>query len=417
MHTHEVLFEADFPKEEYAARYARARQLMDEKGLDALLLSLGIHLRYLTGYRTPFWGDSPGTPLALIPRDASKAPTLILSRYSEYTRDTTWIEDVRFTQPDQPSPFNNLLELAIDAIHSKGLARGAIGMDIGNAVRDNMPQVAFETIKGGLPEVRILDSASVMNPLRVIKSPAEIEALRNACNTSAAAWKAGLEALTEGMSEKELAAEICSAILQSGEEAGLYRPWIIYMAAGQDMAVWCNVLPGNYRVRKGDLVLVDGGCTRKGYHCDFIRWGVIGKPSAEDNYLLETAIQANAACRQKIRAGISCAEVQAAGAEVFNTASINHEDWMVLGQVGHGAGLDVHEEPFITAGNETLLEPGMVITVEPVIVKTKAGRFAQDPAKRYEGRAPDMMVVEDMVLVTETGYELLTPLQPYYWIV
>jgi Xaa-Pro aminopeptidase len=417
MNTNEALFEADFPKEEYAARYARARQLMDEKGLDALLLSLGIHLRYLTGYRTPFWGDSPGTPLALIPRDASKAPTLILSRYSEYTRDTTWIEDVRFTQPDQPSPFNNLLELAIDAIHSKGLARGAIGMDIGNAVRDNMPQVAFETIKGGLPEVRILDSASVMNPLRVIKSPAEIEALRNACNTSAAAWKAGLEALSEGMSEKELAAVICRTILQAGEEAGLYRPWIIYMAAGQDMAVWCNVLPGNYRVQKGDLVLVDGGCTRKGYHCDFIRWGVIGEPSVENRYLLETAIQANAACRAKIRAGVTCGEVQAAGAEVFNASSIDHEEWMALGQVGHGAGLDVHEDPFITAGNETLLEPGMVITVEPVIVKTSAGRFAKDPAKRYQGRAPDMMVVEDMVLVTESGYELLTPLQPYFWIV
>jgi Xaa-Pro aminopeptidase len=162
-------------------------------------------------------------------------------------------------------------------------------------------------------------------------------------------------------------------------------------------------------------VLIDGGCTRKGYHCDFIRWGVIGEPSAEDKYLLETAIQANAACKAKVKAGVRCSEVHKAGADVFNQSGIDHEDWLVMGQAGHGVGLDVHEEPFITAGNETLLQPGMVITIEPVIVKTSAGRFAQDPAKCFEGRAPDMVVVEDMVLVTETGYELLTPLQPYAW--
>jgi hypothetical protein len=58
----------------------------------------------------------------------------------------------------------------------------------------------------------------------------------------------------------------------------------------------------------------------------------------------------------------------------------------------------------------------MVITIEPLIVKTKVGRFAQDPDNRYRGRAPDMMVVEDNIVVTENGYELLTPLQPYLWI-
>jgi len=415
MNTDGILFEADFPKEEYLARYTKACQLMDAIGIDALLLSLGIHLRYLTGYRTPFWGDLQVLPLALIPRDKEKAPILILSRYSEYTAGTSWIEDIRFTQPDRPSPFNSPLELVIDAVKAMGLDKGVIGMDIGSAVRDNMPYTAFEEIKQGLPGMKVVDASTVISPLRTIKSPAEIQVLQNACYTSGVAWQAGLEALKAGMSEKELAAVICSAVLQTGEEAGLFRPWIIYMAAGQDMKVWCNVLAGNYKVQNGDLVLVDGGCTRKGYHCDFIRWGVIGEPSSEDNYLLETAILANAACRQKIRAGVSCNEVQGAGAEVFKNSSIDHEDWIVLGQAGHGVGLDVHEDPFITAGNETLLEPGMIITVEPVIVKTSGGRFAKDPIKRYQGRAPDMMVVEDMVLVTETGYELLTPLQPYAW--
>jgi Xaa-Pro dipeptidase len=415
MQTDEILFEADFPVQEYESRFSKARHFMAEKDMDALLLSLGIHLRYLTGYRTPFWGDTPGIPLALIPRDADKPPILFLSKYSEYTSEATWIEDIRYTQPDRPPPFSDPLGLAIDAVKSMGLEKGVLGMDINSAVRDNMPHAAFETIKRGLPDARIEDANMVMSPLRAVKSSYEIEVIKNACHTSGIAWKAGLEALKEGMSEKELASVICSTVLQAGDEAGLYRQWIIYMAAGTEMAVWCNVLPGNYRVQKGDLVLVDGGCIRKGYHCDFIRWGIVGEPAPEHNRLLETAIVANAACKRVIRAGVTCGEVFQAGLDAYRNSGIDTDEWLVLGQVGHGVGLDVHEDPFLTSGNETLLEPGMVITVEPVIVKTSAGRFAKDPAKRYQGHAPDMIVVEDMVLVTETGYELLTPLQPYAW--
>jgi Xaa-Pro aminopeptidase len=219
------------------------------------------------------------------------------------------------------------------------------------------------------------------------------------------------------MSEKELAAVIGSTILEIGEEAGLYRPWIIYMAAGGDLEVWCNILPGNYRVQNGDLVLIDGGCTRKGYHCDFIRWGAVGEPSREDQYLLDTAIEALEACKEAIKPGVSCGDIHAIGKKVFEAAKIDHDDWQVWSPAGHGIGLEVHEAPFLSPGNETILRPGMVITIEPLIVKTKVGRFAQNPDNRYRGRAPDMMVVEDNIVVTEKGYDLLTPLQPYYWIV
>jgi Xaa-Pro dipeptidase len=416
METKGILFEADFPRWEYESRYLKAQQLMDEKGVDALLLSLGIHLRYLTGYRSPFWGDAPGIPLALIPKDLSSEPTLILAPHTEYTTESTWIGNIRYVRPDSSVPLNDPLALAIDTIKSSGLDKGVIGMDISSSVRDNMPFAAFEFIKLGLPGVQVVDSNIIMSPLRQIKSALEIEALRSACNTSGLAWKAGLESLKEGMSEKELAEVIGGTILKAGEEAGLFRPWIIYMAAGKDLSVWCNLLPGNYRLQDQDLVLVDGGCTRKGYHCDFIRWGVMGKPSKEYEYLLETAIEALTACKEAIKPGVSCGNIHRVGAEVYKNSKIDQSEWQVWAPAGHGVGLDVHEEPFLTPDNEEILKPGMVITVEPLIVKTKTGRFAQDPSNRYNGYAPDMMVMEDIVVVSETGYELLTPLQPYYWI-
>lgn len=416
METKEIIFEADFPSAEYQDRYRKAQSKMEEEGIDALLLSMGIHLRYLTGFRSPFWGDAPGSPLALISKDTNHEPVLILSRYSEYTSESSWIEDIRYIQSDRQAPFNDPLALAVDTLKSWGLTEGVIGMDISSSVRDNMPFTAFESIKLGLPNARIVDTNSVLTPLRQIKSAAEIEVLKNACETSMAAWKAGLEALSEGMSEKELAAVIGSTILEIGEEAGLYRPWIIYMASGSDLSVWCNVLPGNYRVQKGDFVLIDGGCTRKGYHCDFIRWGVIGEPSRVDQYLLDTAVEAITACKETIKPGVSCGEIHAIGKKVYEAANIDHDDWQVWSPAGHGIGLEVHEEPFLSPGNEIILQPGMVITIEPLIVKTKVGRFALDPYNLYRGRAPDMMVVEDNILVTENGYELLTPLQPYLWI-
>jgi len=416
METKEIIFEADFSSEEYQDRYQKAQNKMEQEGIDALLLSMGIHLRYLTGFRSPFWGDAPGSPLALIPKDTNHEPVLILSRYSEYTSESSWIKDIRYIQSDRQAPFNDPLALAVDTLKSWGLSEGVIGMDISSSVRDNMPFTAFESIKLGLPNARIVDTNSVLTPLRQIKSAAEIEVLKNACETSMAAWKAGLEALSEGMSEKELAAVIGTTILEIGEEAGLYRPWIIYMASGSDLSVWCNVLPGNYRVQKGDLVLIDGGCTRKGYHCDFIRWGVIGEPSRVDQYLLDTAVEAITACKETIKPGVTCGEIHAIGKKVYEAANIDHDDWQVWSPAGHGIGLEVHEEPFLSPGNEIILQPGMVITIEPLIVKTKVGRFAQDPNNLYRGRAPDMMVVEDNILVTENGYELLTPLQPYLWI-
>jgi Xaa-Pro dipeptidase len=424
VHTDGIFYEADFPRAEYEARYARARRVMEELGIDALLLSLGIHIRYLAGYRTPFWGDAPGIPLALIPRDPAVAPALILSRHMEFTAGTSWIEDVRYVSPERPAPFNDQCDLAADLVKSKGLARGAIAMDVGDAVRDNMPTIAFDRIRAALPDARVVDAATVMSPLRQVKSAAEIEVLRRACHTTCAAWQAGLEALREGMSEKELAAVVCSAILSCGEEAGLIRPWALYMASGRDMAVWCNVLPSPYRLQQGDLVLIDGGATCKGYHADIIRWGAIGPLSDEDRYLADVATEANAACRSAIKAGVSCAEIHRVGAEVYRRSQIDHDDWKVWGPAGHGVGLEVHEAPFLTPANplatagdyrEALLQAGMVITVEPLIVKTRSGRFAADPAQCYQGRAPDMCAVEDNVVVTDGGCELLTPLQPYVW--
>jgi Xaa-Pro dipeptidase len=416
MDTHGVLFEADFPPAEYRARYERAQAVMDASGVDAVLLSLGIHLRYLAGYRTPFWGDAPGIPLALMPRDPAVSPTLILSRNLEFTAQTSWIKDVRYFAPERCAPFNDPCDLAVDVIRSAGLARGTIAMDLGNAVLDNMPAAAFDRIRSGLPDARFVDAADTMSRLRQIKSPAEIEVLRSACRTTCDAWRVGLESIREGMREKDLAAEICCAILRAGDEAGQIRPWVIYMASGRDMRVWCNVLPGHYQLRSGDLVLIDGGATCKGYHADIIRWGAVGEPSADDRYVLDVALEAHAACRSAIRAGVPCSEVYRVGADIYRRSRIDHDDWTARPPAGHGIGLEVHEAPFLTPDNQSPLQPGMVITVEPLIVRTLSGRFATDPTRCYDGRAPDMAAVEDDVVVTENGCELLTPPQPHVWI-
>jgi len=409
----EAMFRADFPPEEYKTRYDKAREQMGVLGIDALLLSLGIHLRYMAGYRTPFWGDAPGIPLAIIPRDPGIAPALILSRYGEFTAGSSWIEDVRYVRPDTPAPFGDACSLAVDTIRGKGLAKGTIAMDVGTAVLDNMPSTAFDKIRDDLPDAHVVDASSVMSRLRQVKSTAEVEVLKSACHTTCEAWRAGLEALKAGISEKEVAAVACRTILDVGEEAGLVRPWIMWLASGREMATWCNILPSNYRLQEGDLVVIDGGCSYKGYICDMMRWGSIGEPDAEDGYLFEVAIEATARCQEAVRPGVSCDEIYRIGARVFEKSRIDHELWKVFTPAGHGVGLEVHEAPVIAAGNETLLEPGMVVTMEPLVVKTHGGRFSVDPEQRYQGRAPDMFVVEDIVLVTDGGHELLTPLQPY----
>jgi Xaa-Pro aminopeptidase len=234
----------------------------------------------------------------------------------------------------------------------------------------------------------------------MIKSPAEVERIRKACEISQIGTRAGWEALRPGITEKQLMAVVCSAMFAAGAEPGT-RPSFFGMGAGPSRyKLGANAFPSDYALQQGDLVLMDGGAVFGGYVTDYIRQACVGHPTQEQQGFFEITVEANNAAIESIRPGVSGADVYEAAMAVFDRRQVRQ--YTVNNIVGHGVGMDIHEVPWLgerdavyTSG--TLLQPGMVVCIEPVFAR------ANDPDRRK-----GTWIVEDKVLVTQTGHEVVT---------
>lgn len=386
---------AEFPFEEYRSRYAKAIALMEQQGLDALLVTQEENVRYFAGYLSILWCSLFRPYVALLPRDPSLGPSLIVpGQEGGNAEHTSWVKDV-YIYPDQENPVPHILA----EIKNKGLDKGAIGTELGFGMRLGMNINQFEELRNSLSPGRIVDGTPIIQAVRMVKSPTEIECIRRACEISQTGTQAGWEALHEGMTEKELMAVIASTMYREGAEAGT-KPSFFAMMAGPTRYKTVNALASDNVIHEGDFVIVDGGAVYKGYATDYIRQACLGEPTEEQRRFFNVALEANNAAIEAIRPGVSGADVYEAGMKVFEREGVLEHN--LLNIVGHGVGMDLHEVPWLgergkvyTSG--TVLEPGMVVCIEPVF----AG--ANDPDWRK-----GVWIQEDKVAVTDSGHEVLT---------
>ena len=386
---------AEFPVSEYARRYARAIRLMEEKGLDALFLSQELNVRYFSGYLTILWESRFRSLMLLLPRDPNLGPTLVIpGQETGNAVGTSWVQD-RIIYPDQ----DNVVPYARQAVEEKGLAAARIGMELGFGQRLGMTHDDFTSLRAELPDARLESASEVVQAVRMIKSSAEVERVREACRISQRAIEEGFSSLREGMTEKQLAANLGSAMYREGAELGS-RPSFLTVSSYPGRARMVNSLASDYELARGDMVLLDGGATCGGYATDFIRQACLGEPTDDQKRWFEICIEANDACIAAVRPGVSGADVYEAGLAVFARHGL--ADYNLINIVGHGTGMEVHELPWLGERDEiysaeTRLEPGMVLCVEPVIA-------GMDGPECGAG----IFIVEDKLLVTEDGCENLT---------
>ena len=394
---------AEFPLEEYTSRYARACRLMEHEGLYAVLVTQDLNVRYFAGYLSILWASRFRPYVAILPRDSSLGPTLIVpAQETGNATHTSWIADL-VIYPDQENPIPYIAE----ALAEKGLD-GKIGTELGFGQRIGMTVNQLEALKTTIAPAELVDATPLTQAVRMIKSPREVDCLRRACAISQAGIKAGYESLVPGMSEKELASVIGSTMYAEGAELGT-QPSFFGLNAGPERYKVVNALASEYRIQPGDLVMADCGAVYHGYSTDFIRQACLGEPTAEQRKWFSIAVEANQACIEAIRPGVTGADVYEAGIAVFEREGLL--DYNVLNIVGHGTGMEIHELPWLgerdsvyTAG--TVLQPGMVVCIEPII----AGMDGPD------WRA-GLFIVEEKVLVTDDGAEVLTDaLSPELWV-
>ena len=219
----------------------------------------------------------------------------------------------------------------------------------------------FEAMRGTLgEEVSCVPLNKVPQKLREVKTPAEVVAIRKACDITSEAFDAILPKIRPGMTEKELQIELDFTMLRLGADEFAFDTII---ASGENGSL-CHAIPGPRVLKTGDMITMDFGAKVGGYCSDMTRTVALGQPSEEMRKVYETVLRAQSMCEDALMAGKTGKEIDKLARDYIDARGY-------AGRFGHGlghsVGIDIHEEPRLSQACNEVLKPGVVITVEPGI--------------------------------------------------
>jgi Xaa-Pro dipeptidase len=381
----------DFSLEEYRGRYARLQRLLRDANLDAVLLSDTGNLIYVTGYRSLLVVSKFRPFLSLCPAEGD--PVLILPNLEVGVgRRMSWIQDVRGWGARGPyTDRPDFLSIIKDLIAEKRLNGKRIGFELSAGQRLGMTLDQFEAIRDAFAEVncQVASCTDVMWKLRVKKSPDEIECLRIAGRATDAGYLAALEIAREGVTEREMSHAIAQGMMRAGAD----WPGMLIVQSGRDRYDMTNPPASERKVQRGDMVIFDIGAMYKGYWGDMTRGFFVGEASKRQREFYAAILEIFNRTKDAVKPGILIEEIDKVAEKA--TVDLGYKDYM-WHRTGHALGVDVHELPSVAQGDKTVLEPGMVFTIEPGIYDFEVGAFR----------------IEDVVVVTDTGHESLNATAP-----
>jgi Xaa-Pro aminopeptidase len=343
----EPAFVPDFAEAEFEQRLARVHSAMAGLRLDALLITTEAELRYFSGFRTLFW-QSPTRPWFLIIPIGGK-PIAVVPEIGAALMRATWVDDVRTWS--SPHATDDGIALLADTLSSKV----RIGMNMGRASALRMPLADFQRLSVMLPDADWIDTSLMLRNIRMVKSEAEIEKIRAICSIGSAAFGRAIDLFHEGQPLDAAFRAFKIELLQQGAED------VPYLVGGAGPHGYDDVIspPSSRPLRRGDVLMLDTGATRHGYFCDFDRNFAIGEANEDVRAAHRTLWKATEAGLAAARPGATCAQVYWAMAGVIGQSGGG------VGRLGHGLGSELTEEPSLIEWDETVLAPGMVITLEP----------------------------------------------------
>jgi Xaa-Pro aminopeptidase len=352
---------------DYQRRVRASRERLDALSADALVCFPSRNLQYLTGHY-----EDPGERHFLLFLPAHGDPVFVVPELAASEARETWVEDVR-TWGDERGAEDLLAAVASDL----GLTDGHLLVD------DTMWARFTQDLREVCPEATFGLASEALSPLRARKDDAELAAMRSA----AAVADDVVDRLRDrgeeflGWSEAELAVEVERLLADEGGEGVSFETIV---AAGPNGAS-PHHRRSDREIESGDPVVLDFGTRVDGYPSDQTRTFVFGgDPSGRFREVHDVVRRAQAAGVEAVEPGVTASDVDEAARAVIRDAG--YADAFVH-RTGHGVGLDVHEEPYIVAGNDRELEPGMVFSVEPGVYLD--GEFG--------------VRIEDLVVVTDDG--------------
>ncbi len=332
----------EIPKSTLVQRIERAQKLMAQMDFDLLIATPGTKFTYFVGYNP---GRSERLIALLIPREGK--PAMVspafererIVRRSVITEIGTWEE--------HESPY----KLTAGVAASMKVAQGKIGVEATTNYQD------YLRLKDVMPHAQVVDGSPVFDELRMTKTTEELEAIQKCIDITLVSIAATHEQLKEGMTEVEVSRVLSGEIGKRGSSGGglvQFGPSSALPHGG----------PGNAKLAKGTVVLIDAGCRVDGYTSDITRtifWG--GEPPAKYRAVYNTVYEAQQAAAIATP-GVECQELDRTARRVIEKAGYGK---YFTHRLGHGMGMDGHEHPYMVEGNTQNLKPGYVFTIEPGI--------------------------------------------------
>lgn len=379
------------PQERYAARLAGARMAGAAAGLDALLVSVGADLRYLTGYEAlPLERltllvipTGEGTPLTLVaPRLEATPARTCPAAVAGAVHVATWEET-----EDPMLLVASVLQAAGGPVDGPGAV----------AISDGMRGAFVLGLQRVLPAARFSLASAVLRSLRMRKDAEEVALLRAAAHAADRVVLAVSRGSLVGRTEADVAREIRERLVAEGHDQAEF--WIV--ASGPNSASPHHE-PGERVIAAGEPIVIDIGGQLGGYGSDITRtvWvtggGPSGGPDPEFLRLYGVLQHAQAAATAVVRPGITCERVDQVARALIDDAGYGEA---FFHRTGHGIGLEGHEEPYMVAGNRERMAEGMAFSVEP-------GIYLEG---RYGARIEDIVVCGDdgPVILNEVSRDLL----------
>lgn len=363
--------------DERRARLEKARGLMRDRGIDALMLAGGTSLAYFTGIR---WGLSERLLAMILPRTGTPfvvAPAFEEDRAREQLDNgPVGAEGEVLTWQEDEDPYR----LVADGLRARGIVAGTLGME------ETVRFVFATGVATIAPGLRITSGTPITAGCRTIKDDHELALMRHASVVTLKAYEAAYLAMEEGMTQQDVSGLVAEAHSRLGYSGGASVQTGQYSALPHGSAT-------PQTIREGTILLIDGGCGVEGYRSDLSRTFVLGQPTQKMKDVFEIELEAQTAALAAARPGVPCEDVDAAARKVIVDAGYGPDYKYFTHRVGHGMGMDGHEWPYLVRGNKLPLAPGMTFSDEPGIYLP--GEFG--------------VRLEDDMVITEDGAELFTP--------
>lgn len=352
-------------------RALKFSQWMKVNGIDVSIITSTENVFYLSG----FYSDPHERVLGLILFQEEEPILVCPAMEKEDAKESGWNYDI-IGYNDIENPW----ELVGKAIHARIQSVSRVSIE-----KEHMNVARLEAISSLLPHAEFLSAEEKLRKLRMIKDAKEISILREACKLADYAVEVGCAEINEGKSEIEIVAAIEYELKKKGVTDMSFATMVLTGTNGASP----HGTPGSTKIQKGDLVLFDLGVIVDGYCSDITRTVAYGDINDKQKEIYDTVLKAQLAAIEASKPGVTCADVDSIARRTISDAGYGE---YFPHRLGHGLGIGVHEYPSLTETNPLALEAGMVYTIEPgIYVPNVAG-----------------VRIEDDVLVTENGVEILT---------